>query len=999
MRVYDDEDTKPGSLDDLERGYAAPSSDDDELTDEQRKQQIAGLEDDFAAPSAGADAKPKKSLDSGQLNAAETGSGDQIGNGYSGGDPGGRLSRVKGALSTRRGKRGAAGGGIALGITGIFVAIFVALLPLKLNHIVQNLQDKFFGTSEAAVQKQTDNLMDTYIRKHVLPGLKGTCTTRNITKDCISKQVAGDSKASKLFRGWKDSHLENKLANDYGIEFYKKGNSFYVKTPELGNGANIDDFANGKVKHMDDITEVSRSDFRQLAHSGMENETKWKRVMYYFKVGSLLENKYGVKRCTFLCTKKDKLSDWVDAKKEKVNVAKILITQRVLEPRTETLGIVLQCVMSSQCSASDPADPGANGEKRSTTDKQIQDKLDEIAATYGTEKVDAIIKDATTISEKGFTAYIIDKLVSKAAGEVAGQAAGDAVPYVGALNTISGYVTSLGSAGSKLKKLGYATNSASMVAMFTLFRTHADEIKSGKVDATLTGSFISSLGSNTKNGQAAENSPLYAKLVDGSPTKTSFLNTVAPAKVYADAPSQGYTCDDGKPIPAGKQVCPEESLNINSFINTISDLFNNGPLKPLKAIADAWNNTIGKGFKWGNDTVGRIIAMIPGIDALGKGAAALADPVFKTMASYLVPSPINDNMSGARVFNILTGGADVAGNFFAQIGLGGMALTPAQASSIQQQYASEQQQNFSRQPFFARMFNTSSPYSLASRFALAIPSDKGAALQSTAGSFLQNPFGSIFHSFGSLLSGHSSAASPTTADDPFGVTQYGYPNDDPVFNTDPETYTDAYCAKVNADWANNTTLNNDNGQDEHHQTNPCLLNDVAISSAGGLADNSLIGTDDTSQASNAPTTTPAPGTPTGCPTQPVGADQTVTVQGIQVNKCIAANVDALINAAKAAGLTLGGGGWRDNNQQIALRIAHGCGGSRINDSSCTGSPPTAVPGSSDHERGTAIDFTCNGSGTIPSHSSPCFIWLAQNAATYGLKNLPSEPWHWSVDGH
>ena len=30
--------------------------------------------------------------------------------------------------------------------------------------------------------------------------------------------------------------------------------------------------------------------------------------------------------------------------------------------------------------------------------------------------------------------------------------------------------------------------------------------------------------------------------------------------------------------------------------------------------------------------------------------------------------------------------------------------------------------------------------------------------------------------------------------------------------------------------------------------------------------------------------------------------------------------------------------------------------------------------------------------------SPAFVWLTEHAADYGLENLPSEPWHWSVDG-
>jgi LAS superfamily LD-carboxypeptidase LdcB len=61
------------------------------------------------------------------------------------------------------------------------------------------------------------------------------------------------------------------------------------------------------------------------------------------------------------------------------------------------------------------------------------------------------------------------------------------------------------------------------------------------------------------------------------------------------------------------------------------------------------------------------------------------------------------------------------------------------------------------------------------------------------------------------------------------------------------------------------------------------------------------------------------------------------------------------------------------------------------------SPPTARPGTSMHERGLAIDFTSSGK-LITSHADKAFVWLAANAARFGFYNLPSEPWHWSING-
>jgi hypothetical protein len=122
-----------------------------------------------------------------------------------------------------------------------------------------------------------------------------------------------------------------------------------------------------------------------------------------------------------------------------------------------------------------------------------------------------------------------------------------------------------------------------------------------------------------------------------------------------------------------------------------------------------------------------------------------------------------------------------------------------------------------------------------------------------------------------------------------------------------------------------------------------------------------------------------------------GSGNLCTVGGITVDCSISGNLEAMLNAARADGLVLTGGGYRDPSQQIALRQAHCPDVYNSPPSSC--SPPTARPGTSMHEQGLAIDFD-----NCSYQSSPCFRWLSGNAAGYGFYNLPSEPWHWSVNG-
>ncbi len=111
-----------------------------------------------------------------------------------------------------------------------------------------------------------------------------------------------------------------------------------------------------------------------------------------------------------------------------------------------------------------------------------------------------------------------------------------------------------------------------------------------------------------------------------------------------------------------------------------------------------------------------------------------------------------------------------------------------------------------------------------------------------------------------------------------------------------------------------------------------------------------------------------------------------TVYGIEVNVSIAANVKNMIDKAKGDSVTLTGSSFRSYEEQVALRIKHKCPDPSTPSSGCT--IPTAPPGKSRHEEGLAIDF-----------AQYSFNWLKDNAATYGLYNLPSESWHWSVDGN
>ncbi len=165
------------------------------------------------------------------------------------------------------------------------------------------------------------------------------------------------------------------------------------------------------------------------------------------------------------------------------------------------------------------------------------------------------------------------------------------------------------------------------------------------------------------------------------------------------------------------------------------------------------------------------------------------------------------------------------------------------------------------------------------------------------------------------------------------------------------------------------------------------------------------------------------GGPTGAPT-PIAArsitscpEGIVSIGSAQVCRTIAENVQKLFSEAASSGINLSvQGSWRPPERQIALRKQN-CGSTEYDiytkpSGQCK--PPTAIPGTSNHEKGLALDlgiggasFCYNVAKTVSAQTSCAsgnagYNWLKANAAKYGLYNnisLTKEAWHWSTTGN
>ena len=897
---------------------------------------------------------------------------DKLGHGYTGDKGIEKIADIKpsvrgvvGFAKTNRGK--IIIGGAVAGFVTLLIVGFFALLPFKILHMVSNIEKHFFASTENAVQKEESALFSQYLKKHVLPGLNTCKAGQKTTRYCTPKEIQGNSIVSKLYKGWKTARLENKIAEKYGLEFQKVGSNYFMTTPGLdGNGIKLDDKfvdpANPQslddyIKNKPDTGEfkkVSRNELRVAVNSALENETRYKQVLYRFKIGRLLEEKYGIKRCIVACKLRDNFADWT---KNKKLAAKAFVIDRVITPRSASLGLMLQCLLagasggdsSSACPDTDPKKPAEpattcdtgncalNGEADSQWEKDLRGKWAAYRDKFGSTATKDLLAKVDDIRQNGYIKFLynlslkdpvdaaaaadqakrpigqdpavfkgLDPNKPKDAAQIAKLQAdfasklgelGKTANLMGLLNTTANILDFVQKAPNALKKMSYITNAATMVSVWSMYRTYADEMKSGNIDATIVGSFTNTLSSgdqdpqNTKDQQvggtaSAEQAPLYSNLIGGQSSSNTVASLLGGTAYAAGAPNS--TVCSGGPLISSK-ICPEESLTYNPVAKSFAAVVKTEPLKFLSDLAKQWvsirNSFFGPIFKLVgsvfNATVGQLASFVLKVTGLGDVLQTVLDKLSQWLVKEVVPSPIGAKTSGGRTFDLMAGGAEVSANDYCHHGLGCPVAGPNLLASIQQEQQQLDQAKYQNQSFFAKMFDTSSDNSMVTKLAMALPNSSSQA-SSTLASFASNPFSKILGGFGTIFNPHPAYAAASTGSI-FGDTPYAYSDKDIQAIGNQDDYWMAHCAvgdgstpdikldkstdpKSTYAWNKaaadpKTGLNKETFMPENVDPNPCLLIQAGVGSGGGLSDPSLLTKDETAEGTASTSTTDTTGGP------------------------------------------------------------------------------------------------------------------------------------------
>jgi hypothetical protein len=788
------------------------------------------------------------------------------------------------------------GGGLTTGLIGIIISLVFLLIPLKIENIVTNLQNRFFSTSDNAVSNETDTMFTDFMEDEIAPAMShGKCShkgTEFISKDCtLSVSGNGNNPVTNLYKTWSQAKLENDLADKYNIELVysnKDSGTFYLKAPGIeGDGEKVGDAAGIDTS---EFAEADRGTIRQAFKDAEKDMTNWDKVMFRYKVGRLLEEKYGIKRCIAFCGTQDAFTKKASDKKY---AAKAFLIERVENTRLASMSAVLECLLNNSCDNPEPATVCAEdscgelaGKDESVAEGSAEVAAGKASSLFGEETASKLIANISDIRDAGGPEkYAVQQVLSTVGID---DGAGSVVDGIGVISTAGTIAKVLKDIGPASVKLSYITNSGAAVSLFEMYRTYADEIHTGHVDPTEVGSFTDSLGPGSQCATAiegkcgtqlggtasAEATPLYGNLMDGSNgastvSTASLISSILPSKASADSTavaSNDYKCSGGSSVPAGQLVCPEEELGRgNPTAKKVSAFVSSGP---VGYIFDATADIGGIAGKF-TGIFGGILSSL-GLGNVFSFVTKIIQPFFTDLINQVIPSPIGPDMSGGRTFDMMAAGADVAGNDYAHTGLGGGMVSATQAATVASNQASQAQKSFSQEPFFARMFSTASDYSLISQVADDMPFGLGASAENSFSSLISDPFSVLTHGFSSLFSTKVNAAvisGVVNGNDAFGITQY-----EPATVPDPTDYWNANCNDNASDAYQNgntwntaaATVTDAAGMPENTTTNPCLLIEATVGSAGGEYNTSLLSTDDLADVSGSTDSTTT--TTSGCST-------------------------------------------------------------------------------------------------------------------------------------
>lgn len=767
----------------------------------------------------------------------------------------------------------------SLGVTAaIGVLVGFLMLPLKIVSFVGMIEDRAGAAVNADMDAASEHLLSGFIRHNVLPALNTKrCKSTLIDPTCVVAPKSTNP-VRKMYSAWAQNRVQYDMAKNTGIivGINPTTKKYYmtVKGRDVGTSDQWEKVRRGEITLKDlDAYDASSATIKRTLKENTKSHQVWLRYKYW----RLLKQR-GVKPCVFACTPivGDKVAKLQEKIEDRRMAGRLMIVSRVSNVVGESYGLFLGCVMDPD-TCDTKLSASTNGTEPKTKFQQNLDiKLNAYIAAHGAEKLSKISERAKNLRELGVGGYTADLIASHVGGFFGGEAGkaatrttvGKAVPFIGWVSLAIDMRHFMRIAPELIKDVRYASSAAASLSLFATYQSAASEIKSGNVDNIAVGDLSDTLSAKYDMTSHPVYG-LYQTSINSSPA--SSMSQLLSGKAFAatEVSSWSFPCDDGKRISSGKYECYEENFQSTGALGMGEDaarkscsvlpnceamFFEIPIIDPILEFAHGVYKAILSGLTAPvNLAFEKTCGVLPKCPALLGGITKAPAAVFNWFMQGALPNQWV-NPSGGRNLAMSTAGAQIGFEKAHMVDNGAAPITNELYAEIQQQSITEKNAEFRGKPFFARLGDTSTPYSLISRISLAMPSQQTMASSSLMG-VLSNPF----DRFGSALGGFMPDGSGSAAGTPlpatlFGIKHYGYSLGNapagvakseldsygrPKF---PDVYWDAHCEgrDFKKEYLEKMTPDPDTMQATSRTTEPCLLIESSIQANGAKYDASFI---------------------------------------------------------------------------------------------------------------------------------------------------------------
>jgi hypothetical protein len=694
-----------------------------------------------------------------------------------------KVSPMVAAAAFAGNNRGKLMGGGAVGlILAILIGSFAALLPLKLESMMENIFEKRIGNRvEYYMEERMQNMVEKYLEASV-----------GSSDDEFEKSiVATGSPLRDLYKTWRVNKFESQLQEHQGIRFQKNpdGTIDVFKDGELAGNLT-------KPQAIDAFNEAVRS------------ETQWYQFYKRMHLRTWMKDAYGINKWDFFlntvnkikCTIKGCTSD--NAAEDEVKTQEVQDAEAPTDlAAVDTMGCALS-EAEDDCidDPNDPANPGLDGQGVAGDDKSNDGNQDDgtIEGAASSAEQDATAQTEKEIADNG-GAKLTERILTKFLGEALGKqitnfidAAAGPLIVIGLVDMASRIDHFLYNGGAD--KVIVGAHEVEYATQFAEWMVIGDNWKDGK---TVSGDEFNAIMQEL-NG--TENAASFEQ-VYGTGTGGQSLTTVADGN--------GGTVSD-----AGARSINETAHPIENFYQAaIANVIVPGSNISLHEELNIWYDTGGKVWGLIQDVTGFLFSKA--IDII-KAIIKVADPplyqIFDSLMNVigkaltdlmmlLIKSAVDGTETGPDLINGIDAGATVTGMGFARQ-LGAPQISANNAKLLDGQISDAQQAQDSQLSLADQLFSQSFSHSLVNNIAFAMPATPGGAVSDTTdylASIVANPFralASIPSLLGIISPANAAADDPNSPANNYGMIDWGYT---------PAQLQGDDTAALNTAWANAQT--------------------------------------------------------------------------------------------------------------------------------------------------------------------------------------------------